>query len=239
MTIVRPHDSAHGARLARGALTTPVALTYALVLVTTTCVLQVVGPHTANELLLARSTNLYQLARNPIRVLLASAFWVSEPEDLVFAAAALLLAVAPVERRIGSLRTVVVLAVGHVGATLLTAGGLWLALRADVVGRDVVHARDVGPSYALVATAGFLVFLLERRLRAVYAAALVGAAVALVVVSGSFTDFGHLLAILCGFACYPLARHRMSTRPPIGQGLALGRSFVRPADVTGRSRRRS
>lgn len=218
-------------------LSTPVAAAYALVLLITTCVLQIVGPHTANELLLARSTNLYHLARDPVRVLISSAFWVSEPEDLFFAAAVLLLAVAPVERRVGSLRTIAVLAVGHVGATLLTAAGLWLALRADVVGRDVVHARDVGPSYALVAVAAFLVFLLDRRLRPAYAAALIVVAVALVAVSGTFTDFGHLLAILCGLACYPLARHRTSRLPPIGLG--LGRSIVRPADVTGRSRRRS
>jgi hypothetical protein len=131
----------------------------------------------------------------------------------------------------------VVLAVGHVGATLLTAAGLWLALRADAVERDIVHARDVGPSYALLAVAAFLAFLLERRLRVAYAAALVGSAVVLVIASASFTDFGHLLAILCGFACYPLARGRTSARPPIGHGLV--RPIVWPADVAGRLRRRS
>jgi rhomboid family protein len=186
--------------------TTPVTCVYAFVLLITTWVLQTSSARVANQLLLERSTNLYQLARDPVRVIVESAFWLSSTWQ-VFPWLALLFAiVAFAERRVGSLRVVGVLAAGHVGATLLTAAGLWLALRADAIERSVVYARDVGPSYAFFAAAAFLTYLLPRRLRAPYAAILLAYGCATAVVSTTFTDFGHLLAIGIGFACYPLLR---------------------------------
>jgi hypothetical protein len=198
----------------------PVACVYLSVLVVTTWVLQTSSAQVANRLLLERSTNLHQLARDPVRVLAASAFWLSSTWQLALWAALLLGVVASVERRVGGSRTVAVLAAGHVGATLLTAAGLWLALRADAVEHSVVNARDVGPSYAVFAAAAALVYLLDRRLRAPYAAVLAGYAVAATVVSSTFTDFGHLLAIGIGFACRPLLRGIPPRLGPAGSRLA-------------------
>jgi len=112
--------------------------------------------------------------------------------------------VAPVEHRIGSGRTIAVFAVGHVGATLLTAVGLWLALQGDLVESSVVHAVDVGASYGFVALAGIATYLLPRRLRWVYLGALLLALVVALVLVPSFTDFGYLCAFLIGLACRPL-----------------------------------
>jgi hypothetical protein len=198
----------------------PVACIYLLALLVTTSVQQTASAHAVARLLSERSTNLYHLGRDPVRVLVASAFWLSGSWQFVLWAVVLMLVVAPVERRLGGRRTIAVLAAGHVGATLLTAAGLWLALRADTAARSVVNAQDVGPSYAVFAVASCLVFFLDSRLRKAYLAALVGYGVLMVVVSTTFTDFGHLLAIGIGLACYPLVRHIPRRLAPVSVGLA-------------------
>lgn len=81
---------------------------------------------------------------------------------------------APVERWLGSARTAFAFAAGHVGATLLTAAGLWLALRYEVVGTYITHAIDVGASYGFFAVAAVLVFRLSGRLRVLYLAVVIG-----------------------------------------------------------------
>ncbi len=139
----------------------PVSGVYLFILLITTWVLQTSSARIANQLLLERSTNLHQLAHDPIRVLVASAFWLDTTWQLVLWVPLVLVIVAPLERMLGSGRTIGVLAAGHIGATLLTAGGLWLALRADAVEHSVANARDVGPSYAFFAAAGCLAVLLE------------------------------------------------------------------------------
>jgi S1-C subfamily serine protease len=194
----------------------PVSFGYLLVLVLTTWVLQTSGARVASRLLLERSTNLDHLARDPVRVLVASAFWLSSTWQLSLAAAALVLLVAPLERRIGGRRTIAVLASGHLGATLLVAGGLWIALRADAVGRSVVDARDVGPSYALFAAAACLTYLVERRLRGPFVAALVAYAAATVTMEASFAAVGHLVAIAIGLGCHRVVRNPSPRPGPVG-----------------------
>lgn len=196
----------------------PVSGVYLFILLITTWVLQTSSARIANQLLLERSTNLNQLAHDPIRVLVASAFWLDKTWQLVLWVPLVLVIVAPLERRLGSGRTIGVLAAGHVGATLLTAGGLWLALRADAVEHSVANARDVGPSYAFFAAAGCLAVLLKRRLRVAALVALVGFGVLAVIVSTTFTGFGHLLAIAIGLVC-GLVLHR-ARRDPARSGSA-------------------
>ncbi len=144
------------------------------------------------------------LANDPVRVLLASAFFVTGASAwlawfVLFSALA-----APVEHRLGSARTIAVFALGHIGATLATAVGLWFALRGDLVESSVVHAIDVGASYGFVALAGVATYLLPRRLRFLYLGLLLLALVAALLLVPSFTDFGHLTAFLIGLACKPL-----------------------------------
>jgi hypothetical protein len=198
------------------ARSTPVSSVYLFVLVVTTWVLQSSTTSAANSLLLAQSTNLSHLARDPVRVLIGSAFWLTSSGQIVFAAAMLILLVGPFERRLGGRKTVVVLALGHVGATLVTAVGLWVGLRTGIVDPRVVDARDVGPSYAFFAVTACLGFLVDRRLRLPYFAALAGYATWNLVVSTSFTDLGHLFAICFGLGCYPIVRRARPRLPPVG-----------------------
>ena len=195
-------------RIAAAVKSAPMTSAYAAILFVTTWVLASSRGRLADRLLLAQSTNLHQLARDPVRVLINSAFWLSGTGTLLIWVALLMLVVAPVERRIGSLRTGFVFWLGHVGATLLTAAGLWTALRLDTVERSVVNAKDVGPSYGFLAVAGALTYLLAPRLRLPYVGVLTVGVVAVVAFSHTFTDFGHLLSLLIGLACYRIVRGR-------------------------------
>lgn len=199
--------------------TAPVTSAYLLVLVVTTWVLQTSSSRIANRLLLEQSTNLHHLARDPIRVLVGSAFWLSAGWQLLLWAPLFVLVLAQVERRLGSGRATLVFAAGHVGATLLTAAGLWIALRVDLVEQNVINARDVGPSYGFFAVAALMTAFVDRRVRRAYAVGLVALLVAWLAASRSFTDVGHLLALGIGFACLPLAGRVGTAMRPVGASL--------------------
>lgn len=198
--------SSTGTRARAYVRSAPATYGYLAILLVTSASLASLSDRLANRLLLEQSTNLHNLGDEPVRVLLSSAFWVPGGTDLVIGALLFSLVLAPVERRIGSWRTIALFAIGHVGATLLTAAGLWLALRADVAEQGVVHARDVGTSYGFFAVAAAMTYLLARDLRYLYAAALVGYLSVGAALSGGFGDVGHLVAMLLGFASYPLVR---------------------------------
>lgn len=202
----------------------PATYGYLVILLATGWILDSVSDPLADRLLLAQSTNLRHLGHDPVHVLLSSAFWAPGKYDLVISAVLFTLVLAPVERRIGSLRTIGLFSIGHIGATLITAAGLWVALRFDAVERSVVNARDVGTSYGFFAVAAAMTYLLARELRAPYAAGLTGYLAMTAAVSHSFGDYGHLVALALGFASFPVVRYdsgRITT--PILGGLPRGR----------------
>lgn len=190
----------------------PVTTTYLLVLAATSTAFSLTSTRSRDRLLFDLSTNLHQLARVPVRVLVASAFWLGGWSQLLLWAVLLLAVLAPVERRLGSRRTLIAFAIGHIGATLVVAAGLLVALRLGAVDPLVERARDVGASYGFLAVAALATYLLPRALRLPYAVLLSGCILFLVATSGSFTDFGHLTAVAIGLACYPLARRPPSPR---------------------------
>jgi hypothetical protein len=186
----------------------PATYVYLAVLFLTSWILQTSSSRVADALLQERSTNLHHLAHDPLRVLLSSAFWVGSLR--VWLAWVVLLSVfaAPVERWLGTTRAVLVFFIGHVGATLITAAGLWVALRSDLVEPSVVYARDVGASYGAAAVAAVLTYRLSGRLRLIYGAALIALVGSILALDHNFTNWGHLIAVVLGLACYPLARPR-------------------------------
>ena len=184
----------------------PGTYVYVAVLFVTSWILQTSSSRVAAALLQERSTNLHHLAHDPLRVLLSSAFWVGSLRDWLAWVVLLTVFAAPVERWIGIARTMLVFVIGHVGATLVTAAGLWVALRSDLVESSVVNARDVGASYGVAAVAAVLTYRLSGRRRPVYAGALVVFAGGSLALGHDFTDWGHLIALVLGFACYPLVR---------------------------------
>lgn len=202
-----------GRRVATELRSAPLTYGYLALLCGTTWALALVGPRLANRVLLDASTNLRHLAHDPVRVLVGSAFWLASPYELAAVATASLLVVARVERRLGWRRTVAVFLAGHVGATLLTAAGLWIALQADAVEHNVVNARDVGASYGVLAVAGVFTYGVRPGLRAWYWRGALGVLLVVVAVSPSFTNVGHVLAFVIGLACRRLAVDRSSTLP--------------------------
>lgn len=191
----------------------PGTYTYLFAITVTSWSLRGVSPRLADTLIRAQSTNLDNLTDRPLQVLIASAFWTSGavlPWQLVLRFTFIL---APVERRLGTLRTVLVFGAGHVGATLLVAAGLQYGVSHRLLDHGLVHASDVGVSYGLVAVAGALTWLIvPARWRIVWVAAVYVAITVAVLGGVTFTDVGHQLSLLIGLATAPLIR-RWQRRP--------------------------
>jgi hypothetical protein len=183
----------------------PLTVAYLTVLSATTAVLSLSSPARDAQLLLSFSTNLHELGHVPVRVLLGTAFWTDGWGELAMWVALFVVIVAPVERNVGWRRTLTVFAAGHLGATLVVAAGLSIALHFGTVAPSVVDAEDVGASYAFFAVAAFAGYLLGPRERLVYFGVLGSYVVSTAIQSHTFTDFGHLTAIAIGLACRPLA----------------------------------
>lgn len=201
------------ARAVVGALRhAPGTIAYLLAIVATWATLEGASYRQAERIMETASTNLHNMAHRPLRVLLASAFWIDRG-DLWITLAEFLVVMAFVERWLGTWRTFAVFAAGHVGATLITVAGISVALDAGWASRSLVHTTDVGVSYGFVAVAAAATYAIShRRLRAAAIAVLVAYLVAAIGFSGTFTDYGHLVALAIGFAVYPLVRRRPPDR---------------------------
>jgi hypothetical protein len=203
----------------------PATFIYAGIIFVTTWVVAGLSAPQRDLLLRTQSTNLHNLRAHPVDVLFRSVFWSGSTVFLPFL---VLLAVvlAPAEAWLGTFRLVLVFALGHVGATLLTAGALnrgWFTSP----GHGVERTIDVGVSYGAFCVAAILTYRLPRRFRVPYAVALLLAFGLILLVDGTFTDLGHVLSVLIGFACYPFVR------APSVAARAVSCPLYRPWRVTG------
>jgi membrane associated rhomboid family serine protease len=199
-------------RLRKTLSAAPATSAYLLVLIATTAVLSSSSAQSDARLLLSVSTNLHQLAHDPVRVLIASAFWAGGWWHLAVWIALFAAIIAQVERRLGWRRVTIAFAAGHVGATLIVAAGLWIGIQLGATDPADVFARDVGASYGFFAVAALAAYLLDRSYRICYLAVVIGYVVAVAALSHTFSDFGHLTAVAIGLACYPLVRTQGSPR---------------------------
>ncbi|WP_244178889.1 rhomboid-like protein [Streptomyces rubellomurinus] len=101
------------------------------------------------------------------------------------------------EWRWGPARAGAVFLFGHLGATLLTEGAMWAMLATRIPGA-LSHARDVGISYGLVATATCLLALGPARLRRYGLPVLALALASAWALDQELADAGHLVAFLLG-----------------------------------------
>jgi hypothetical protein len=183
----------------------PATFIYAGVIFVTTWVVAGLSSSQRDSLLRTQSTNLDNLHRHPVDVLFRSAFWSG---TTVYLPLLLLLAavVAPAEAWLGTFRSILIFALGHVGATLLTAVAISHGFFSSP-GASANAAIDVGVSYGAVCIAGVLTYRLPMRLRMPYATALISVFGLLAfVLSPNFTEFGHFASVLIGFAAYPFVR---------------------------------
>jgi hypothetical protein len=207
----------------------PVTRTYAVVLGANALWLHAANTRLDAAALRVASTNLDRLAHDPLAALVTSACW-AEPGGLRAGAVlvAFLVAVAaPMEAWLGSARWLVAFAAGHVGATLVVAAGLVVAVHEGMVGASVSHQIDVGWSYGGLTLLALAAYRLPRRWAPWYAVALVAVRCVALVLHPSFTEWGHLVATSIGFGLG--AAGLGPRRPaPAGEGHREGPARRRP-----------
>nr|WSW71453.1 hypothetical protein OG461_16975 [Streptomyces sp. NBC_00995] len=185
----------------------PGTYSWLTVLFVTTVIVHQMSPAFEEDFLRQRSTNIHELSRNPVRVLISSAFWIDSGTWLPYAVLYTVFH-APAERRLGTLRWLTVAATAHVLATLVSEGVLAWAVQHGHAPRTAVNTLDVGVSYALAGIVAVLTYYVARPWRYVYLFAVLVIYGVPLVTGATFTDIGHFTAALIGLACYPLTRPR-------------------------------
>ncbi|MGW6725812.1 rhomboid-like protein [Nocardia sp. NPDC055029] len=188
-------------------------------LAVTTVIIDRLTPGEARAWLGHRSTNLYHLGEDPVRVLIGSAFWTDGGGWFGYAVLFTIFH-ANAERWLGTLRWLVVAVLAHVGATYLSEGVLLWAIRNDDAPERAMYTLDIGVSYALAGVAAVLAYRLVRPWRWWYVLGVFAVVLPPILLSRTFTDIGHASAAVIGFACYPLTRGRDGTWDP---GVSLRR----------------
>jgi len=170
-------------------------------------------PRLREAVLLTHSTTLAHLKQEPLTVLFGSAMW-TDVNELLFMALTAFIYLAPLERWIGTWRTVLAFLAGHIGATVLIA--LWIEETVLLTPeQDRVYSRtiDVGISYGAYACAALLAYRLRWPFRLsvwslLLAYLLYQASLKNFDATVDYTPLGHLVAFGIGLACYPLTRTR-------------------------------
>src|SRR6201998_950562 len=127
-----------------------VTAAYAVVLAVIGGTLLALGPNVQSAVVSRVSTNVYNLANGHLATLVASAF-VTDGDEIYFLLPGLVCLLALGELVWRARGLMLAFAVGHVGATLLVAVGLAVAIGAGWLPISVAHASDVGICYGALA----------------------------------------------------------------------------------------
>ncbi|MET9884618.1 rhomboid-like protein [Streptomyces sp. NPDC006430] len=183
-----------------------------LLIIAITSVIVVTAPDQLEHVLLHRhSSNIYELTRHPVRALLSSAFWIENPASLATYAVLFELFHASVERWLGTLRWLVIVATAHITATLVSQKVVLMAIQDHRAPHSMVHVIDVGVSYGLAASIGVLTYRLPNPLRWFYLAGVVAFFGIPLLTGGTFADLGHAISLAVGLLAWPLTRHPQPT----------------------------
>ena len=175
-----------------------VTLIYAAALAAVAMALIELGPRVQQNVIRYTSTNVHNLSEGRIGTLIGSAF-VNEAGPIYIWLPGLVALLALGELLWESRRLLVAFAVGHIGATLIVAAGLAVAIAAGLLSGSVADAADVGMSYGAVAVLGTFTAAIPRPWRAAWAGWWLTVAVAATVISrGEFTEIGHTVALMLG-----------------------------------------
>ncbi|MFE0577863.1 rhomboid-like protein [Streptomyces sp. NPDC058874] len=185
-----------------------------LIIAVTSVIVAIVPDQTERVLLHRNSSNIHQLVQYPVRALLSSAFWIENPASLALYAALFEVFHAPVERWLGTLRWLVIVATAHVVATLISQRVLLTAIQDHRAPRSMAHVVDIGVSYGLAASIGVLTYRLPGPWRWLYLVGVLAFFGIPLVTGGTFTDLGHAIALAIGLLSWPLTRHVVPDETP-------------------------
>ncbi|WP_405133273.1 rhomboid-like protein [Nocardia sp. NBC_01388] len=179
----------------------PVTYSYAAVLVSVTIMLSVLSEATQNRVVLHASTNLHNLWRGRFGTLLSSALVIGDGWNAAVVIIPLLVCLLVLaEKRFGAVRLLWIFFAGHIGATLLVAAGLWVAVSANWLPFDITQVADVGVSYGAIALIGSFIAVVPARWVPTWAIVWLMVAVTGVIMGRTFTNVGHLVAVSIGLA---------------------------------------
>jgi hypothetical protein len=194
-----------------------VTVGYAAMLVAVATALVILGPRVQDAVISHMSTNLHNLARGHFATLVGSVFVTSNGFIYVWLPGLIcLLALAELFWRGG--RLILAFGLGHVGATLIVAVGLAVAIRVGWVPITVARASDVGISYGAVAVLGTLTVAIPARWRPAWIGWWLAVALLAVLAGDDFTNAGHLVALTIGMV--------LSARFPFVVGWTPGRCVL-------------
>ncbi|MFJ9735793.1 rhomboid-like protein [Streptomyces sp. NPDC101171] len=188
-------------------LSAPGTYVWLTILFFTTVALHHMSPAFEQDFLRQRSTNIHELSRNPVRVLITSAMWIDSGRWLPYAVLYTVFH-AQAERWLGTLRWLAVCVAAHVLATLISELALLQAIHAGHAPPSAVNSLDIGVSYALAGVMAVLTYRIAKPWRYLYLACLLAFYAVPLAAGRTFTDFGHFLAVLVGLTCRPLVRGR-------------------------------
>lgn len=201
-------------RVRRMAAGREVGLAYPAIVICTYTVLGLLAPARRDAVLAACSTNLDNLHRYPPAVLLASAFVLASPWDLLLLPVSVW-AYGTVQRWLGRAATVIMAVLAHVGASVLVATMLAARIHRGEVSRSVAGSVDVGISYGLAGMLGLLTARVPIPRRRWLIAAVTATLLGLVVYWRDFVDLGHLTAWSIGVAVSVLVRRAGASAVPV------------------------
>ncbi|MFC9822194.1 rhomboid-like protein [Streptomyces erythrochromogenes] len=182
-----------------------------LLIIAVTSIIVAIAPDQLDRVLLHRnSSNIHQLVQHPVRALISSAFWIANPASLALYAVLFEVFHAPVERWLGTLRWLVIVATAHVVATLISQKVLLTAIQDHRAPRSMTHVVDIGVSYGLAASIGVLTYRFPNPWRWFYLAGVIAFFGIPLATGGTFTDLGHAIALAVGLLSWPLTRHVVS-----------------------------
>ena len=201
-----------------------VTVGYAAMLVGVATTLLMLGPRVEDAVVSHMSTNLHNLARGQFATLIGSAFVTSSGFIYVWLPGLIcLLALAELFWRGG--RLILAFGLGHLGATLIVAGGLAAAIRFGWVPISVARASDVGMSYGAVAVLGTLTVAIPASWRPGWIGGWLAVAVLAAFAGDGFTNAGHLVALIIGMSLSAGFRVVARWTPVRWVLLAIGAAF--------------
>jgi hypothetical protein len=202
----------------------PLTYLWLIVLLVTTIIARHLTKRQLHVVTMHDSTNIRDLARDPLEVLFNSLLWIDgrywAPYLVLFT-----LFLAPAEHWLGELRWLTVGLTTHILATYISEGLLALAIRMHMEPKRLVHAEDIGVSYFLVGVIAVLAYRIAMPWRWGYLAILITIFVIPLIVSVDFTAIGHFSSIFIGLCFYPMARRRDA--PLVNPAKLLSRSGQR------------